>query len=628
MTNFELFSGGKILHSNSIGAEPVGFSFSIEETTGIGFQVTDFDGEADYQVAIGDMPISDDCRMILMDKVVWKQQKSYIDGASGYTVISLSDKNTNAVLARINIYVEPSKLSRAAYRRMVTDIGQISTELLLDLLSKSRTSVAHDRLATNTEILPPTARLELCLIMDFWRRFSVTLSTILEEPNKRILHVPTVRQINHRDRANHRVMRTLAQRGWSPRRAIQRRMFHELQTPQVTHDTIENQTLTSFLELLLRQVLRCVTLISRERYDRMNGITNFKEIDWQVYHFIKRGNRPKIRKLENRIDVVEGLIRQIRSTIRRHKVKAKRLTRNELMANLETPVFLHDSRYSLAASQMKIFMQRSGVALKIGEDEGAKTISRIYEQWVYFQICDALTASGLSCISHKSVFETIRRDRYSVDIDRNSALTFESEHGQLVRLRYEPTIFPLSVAKDMDTIFRGLSEAPSSGPKRAPWTPDIVMEVHEPVEHTIGYRLSYAVVVDAKYTTNSYRLEDYIGKIRKYEEIRSVETNQQIVRQLWVAAPFDPSISPNDESVAWSKDGKISTNSTDIIRGVLGIDPGNVDATRSTLVAYILGTLDHARRYFRDSAYSSSTIAELPSNLTSETPENGLPRQP
>lgn len=613
MTEFVLFSGRKVLHSTPIGVESAGICFTINETTRVGFEVVDFDSEADYVITVGDFPVSDDDRKIHRDRVEWDEKTNYLDGASGYTVVSLADRKTGTVLASVNIIVEPTKLSSSAYEQMVYDLGQISAELLLDLLAKSRKSVAHNFFAKNKGIVPLTTRLELNQIMSFWRRFSVTLTAILDEPNTRIQLVPVVRQISHWDRVDHRVMRTLVQRGWSPRSAVQGRMFHKLQTPRVTHDTVENRVLTSFLKLLLRQVSRCVARIEEERDECINEIEQFKQTDWPVYNFIKHRNRPRINILEARIDAVDDLIRQMRSMIHRHMVKAKRLTKEELIMSLETQVFLNDSRYSLAARQMRSFIKKTGVVLQVGEDEGAKTNARIYEQWVYFQICAALRASGLSCISHNSIFEPIRRDRFSVDIDRNAALTFESAYGQLVRLRYEPTIFPLSVAQGTDSLYRGLSEKPAEGSKRSPWTPDIVMEILEPVEHTRDYRLSYAVVFDAKYTTKELshgKIED----IHKYLEIKSVETGRQIVRQLWVAAPVDPSIDLSDDSISWSKDGEVSAPTTDLIQGVLGVDPGNVDDTKSILVAYILGTLKHARRYFRDSTFGSSTSTGMSSN--------------
>ena len=199
--------------------------------------------------------------------------------------------------------------------------------------------------------------------------------------------------------------------------------------------------------------------------------------------------------------------------------------------------------------------------------------------------CAALRDAGLTCVSHNSIFEPIARDRFSVDLDRNAAITFEVPDKRIVRLRYEPTILPQHAAQGIDSIYRGMSESP--------WTPDIVLEILEPRDDPRDYRLVYAAVIDAKYTT-ARRTENRLEKIEKYREIRSVETGDQIARQVWVAAPVRASLQPRDEAITWSVAGDVSANPLDVILGIIGSDPGNPIGTRATLRAFVLGTLNHA----------------------------------
>ena len=231
-----------------------------------------------------------------------------------------------------------------------------------------------------------------------------------------------------------------------------------------------------------------------------------------------------------------------------------------------------------------------GSSSEQGDAEGAKSIETIFEQWVFFQVSAALQAAGLTCISHNSIFEPISRDRFAVDLDRNAAIDFETSDNRIVRLRYEPTILPQQAARGIDSLYRGHSVSP--------WTPDIVLEIFVPGADPRDYRLAYAVVIDAKYTTER-NVWDRLQSIEKYREIRSVETDSQIARQVWVAAPITASLRPRDEAVTWSANGEVGADPFDVILGVIGSDPADRNQTGATLKAFVLGALEHSRDYAR-----------------------------
>src|SRR5690606_8315127 len=161
-----------------------------------------------------------------------------------------------------------------------------------------------------------------------------------------------------------------------------------------------------------------------------------------------------------------------------------------------------------------------------------------------------------SCISHNSIFEPIARDRFSVDLDRNAAIDFEAPDKRIVRLRYEPTILPREAAQGMDSLYRGNSASP--------WTPDIVLEILAPSADLRDSRLAYAAVMDTKYTTAG-NVWDRLEKIEKYREIRSVDTDGQIARQVWVVAPISASLQPRDGAVTWSTSSDVSADAFDVI---------------------------------------------------------------
>ncbi len=205
---------------------------------------------------------------------------------------------------------------------------------------------------------------------------------------------------------------------------------------------------------------------------------------------------------------------------------------------------------------MRGFLNNTSIVVEQGDTESAKSIETIFEQWVFFRVSAALQEAGLSCISHNSIFEPITRDRFSVDLDRNAAIDFESLDKRIVRLRYEPTILPRQAAKGIDSLYRGHSASP--------WTPDIVLEILMPGDDPRDYRLVYAAVIDAKYTTVE-NVWDRLQRIEKYREIRSVDTNGQIVRQVWIAAPIVASLQPRDEAITWSAEGDVGADPFDVI---------------------------------------------------------------
>ena len=177
---------------------------------------------------------------------------------------------------------------------------------------------------------------------------------------------------------------------------------------------------------------------------------------------------------------------------------------------------------------------------------------------------------------------------------------FQSKDGRIVRLRYEPTVLPRQAAQGIDSIYRGHSASP--------WTPDIVLEILVPGGGSRDYRLAYAAVVDAKYTRNKYVWER-LQRIEKYREIRSVDSDSQIARQVWVAAPIEASIQPRDEAITWSSRGEVGAAPGDVILGVVGTDPANADGTSLTLKAFVLGVLNHAEAYTLAATPSKDGVA-------------------
>ena len=588
MTCFIVFSENAILLKVPLGGTTAPAIFKVKETTRIGFEVSNHDKSISYEVLIGDLPLPEYIPPREFRSCLAWPLSACLDGASGVTPISLRDATTGSNLVWTYALVEPSTLSAVAYKSMLDDVRQVSIDLLLDLVSKSRVAVTHGPSVRRDNVQTLTARVELIQIRRFWRGFSAILPSIFDEPHMELRRGLAVRRLHPGDRLDGSVLRRLSQRGLRARQALRAGTLLELPTAMRSRDTLENRAIVAFIDLLCRRVERSLVRAREERDMRAALITMHGGNAPEMERFVQLRERPKITKLQEVIDSAETLLNNMRRAIRVFAVPVSRMLPRDFFDGFDTPVFRSHPRYSFVAQMMRGFLRNTAIIVEQGDSEGAKPIETIYEQWVFFRICAALRDAGLKCVSHKSIFEPIARDRFSVDLDRNAAITFATPNQRIVRLRYEPVILPKHMVRGIDSIYRGMS--------KSPWTPDIVLEILEPRDGPLDYRLVYAAVIDAKYTKAKWT-EKRLEEIEKYLEIRSVETDGQIARQVWVATPIEASLRPRDEAITWSVKGEISANPFDVILGIVGADPGNPDDTRETLSAFVLGILNHAESF-------------------------------
>jgi hypothetical protein len=157
------------------------------------------------------------------------------------------------------------------------------------------------------------------------------------------------------------------------------------------------------------------------------------------------------------------------------------------------------------------------------------------------------------------LFHRSQRFRFTLDLDRGAGLTFAAGDGRLIRLRFEPWVWPRADAEARgEPLYRGTRGT-------AAWSPDVVIELL-----TGPDVVEYAVVVDAKYAARIQ--EHHWDDTVKYLEIRATRTRLQVVKQLWLAYPGIAGIVPRDEDVRWGPAGP-NCPRDEIIRGDLGLLP-------------------------------------------------------
>ena len=575
-----------------------GVSFAIDETTQVGFELADPPSVEGLSLWLGDEALEKpDARRRYLD---W-QVRPYFDGAWGPTPIVLrSSEARPQVLA--TALVRRSKLSEATYERLFSDISQIAVGLLMELLSKSGSGSRSVRRSDVRAMEALSPQLEFARLQLFWRRFRTPAATVAREP----ADAPASMYVRRRPRPGERLDATAQARlrqgrigtrhtaGGGAETAIV-----PLRTVFATHDIAENHVLLAFLHLLAGRVRYCMERARDETVRLRRQLRELPTNDGRFLQFETERTTPRLDRLEQVIESAQGTlgeIARIRSAIasrvgvdtevrhvgRRARAVAEPMpSRPHIARTLATSLFRSHPHYAGLARLMDEFLRTSSVVVESGEETAGKPLWRLYEQWAFFQIVAGLRRHGLACVSHRSLFEPLARDRFTIDVQRNTALTFEADDGLRVAVRYEPIIMSRRAATGADTVYRG-TEADT------PWRPDILIEAF--VERNGAFELVYAAVCDAKYTLRAR--EEKLQNLAKYQQIRSVHSDKQIVRQVWAVIPAEPGVRPSDDAVVWTEAGSVRPSSNEIVSGWLGLVPGEdaddvVDAFLTGLLAYM-----------------------------------------
>jgi hypothetical protein len=258
-----------------------------------------------------------------------------------------------------------------------------------------------------------------------------------------------------------------------------------------------------------------------------------------------------------------------------------------------TPVFEHVRPYRLIRDEVRRYLRSNLLVVDDGLEERVKSTSRLYEQWVFFQLAGAFRRAGLLCQGNEGVLRRSHRFRFDLDMDRGARLLFLAADGRAVGLRFEPWVSPLHAAAERgDDYCHGM-------PGEAAWSPDVLIELLDGPGP--GASVQYAVVVDAKYTGRIR--EHHWADTSKYLHIRASRTRRQVVKQLWLAWPDERAgIVPRDSAVEWTPGGP-GCPRDETVMGVLGAAPpsrlpddtgedeGWISTPVATVTAFVNGLL-------------------------------------
>ena len=199
----------------------------------------------------------------------------------------------------------------------------------------------------------------------------------------------------------------------------------------------------------------------------------------------------------------------------------------------------------------------------------------------------AFSHLGLTGESWTGLFRQRGRERFTLDLDKNTSVVFACPDGWKVRVRYEPVVRPRheAIAQGDSIFFPAL---------RSVRTPDVVIEICHPVGTTGKHEVFYAAVVDSKYSRS---IDDRKwDEVRDYLSFRATSSGRQVVKQLWLAFPSETGVQPLDASVTWGDEAS-PEQLAETVQGTLGLMPPDVgrDQNGADTIQPAPAVLDFAR---------------------------------
>lgn len=522
--------------------------------------------------------------------VLWQDGLQF-ESTRGLVVVRLASRSVGSAepwrhRAHIVINAVPSKVGELRYRAMFDELRGLAAGIVFDLVSKTTRSLGFGEASAGVSIR--SSHFELRIVEHLWEAIAAALLEIARCPVTALRPTRQVRRCWGAEPLGSRSLADLSRRGIDPRRVATARPFSVLQERlKETYDTIEHRIIIAFLRFLRDRIRECamsidahLQAIERDRPLRDRSIGTGPTL-YEMY------DGPRVRRLQEARGWADQLTHRIRAAetlpILRGLAPLARLPRTAVFDNV-------GSYYRLRKAMIR-YLTTSLIILDDGTEERIKSTSRMYEQWSFLQIAAALRSLGLRCESLSGLIRRSTLQRYILDVDRGTRVTFRTADGRAISLRYEPAILPVVAARERrDTVYRGYSGD-------TPWCPDILLEVLGCADSAgEAPDVEYAIVIDAKYSKHIQ--EHHWERVGKYLEIRATKTDRQVVRQLWLAYPAkDAGVVCRDPAVVWSMSGP-NRPRDETIQGTLGLVPPEASSYERGEPGEVLPT-ETAREFVR-----------------------------
>jgi hypothetical protein len=559
----------------------------LGETDRVAFELSPKEPGQEYEIRIGDFSLP---KPHYGRKSVEWIDDAHFDSARGRTLVTVVSREVDgpdagwSMRGRFDLWVCPGKLTEVAYRTMFDDLARLSAGLVFDLLAKSVAGISGLGVSGPGAVAGRSAQLELRILDRLWSEFSRVLTEIMLQPETCLVARSEMTACYGAERLAPQEMVRVASRGIDPRRRETPRPFSaELTAVRHSVDTPEHRAIATFLDLISERARECLTR-ARHEIGEIKRDRWFRDRDGpggqNIYEAV---DAPRVARLVDAAALADRLASQIRMARRSFPVVA---ALRSLKDAGTSPVFRNVRHYRQAWYLMVGYLNNSAVVVDSGTEERTKQTWRMYEQWTFMQLAAAFRRAGLRCSSQRDFVNALSRNRFTVDLQRGTRLVFAAPDDRRVVMRYEPWVFSKKVAADLgETVYQG-----SAG--EVPWSPDVLIEFMRPAGKG-AFEVEYAVVVDAKYVRH---LRDrHREQCLKYMKIRSVESDEAIVKQVWLASPATEGIALDDDGIAWTALGP-TTRRHEVVMGSLGLMPGDGssgddEGSTATALEFVSGIL-------------------------------------
>jgi hypothetical protein len=546
---------------------------ALQENDILGFAVEDAPPNTDFRLTIGDVKVSDP--RFYRQSVEWEGSQ-YLANTFGkiQLILHACERSTEAwrKLLLVEFFCYPSKLTLMQFKRMLGDISEVCKGLLLDVVSKARSSFGWIAARSVEEL----SGIEEHIIIDqLLQRFEPILERISSDPAVG-LSASNIQSLCYgHENFSARSLVQMTRSGLDPRQKGSRRPFVcEIQKKELTFDTWENRQILSFC----RWVATRASLVAGKAQMQMDAI--IREKQWRkrapkgVISLWDLEDAPRIAKLERSVESCRRMQRRISLYPQRFSFLTG-LWQNNLDLR-PTPKFLQDLFYAHAYSAMIEFVSTRGVMFDKGIlEQKLKETSKLYEYWsfilLFFYLKDRL---GLPTDNSERLLRPQGgRDTYVLTLGSGDSIVFPAPNGLRIMIHYEPTFFIKAESARLGSRFFR-----SSLKGMAPLVPDIYIELLSGPLKTP--RLEYGIVIDCKYSPRI--LESHWADVEKYQsELFESVGNRNVADQLWIIHPgTDPHWEVNvpDRSL-----DELARMSNAKVQGVLSLTPIKSEDARGSI---------------------------------------------
>lgn len=571
MAVMTLLRSSTVLLRQEIVSSPAAFECSgaVSEEDWFEFRVDEPEDGLTYRISIGDLEPKESVGKRFAGQIWWGEEMHFESGR-GHVIVRLFSRKQNADdpwqrRLTIRVTVVPTKLGESRYEAMLESLRAVSVGLAFDLLSKSSVFLGS-RTAGKISTRPPSS--ELSFLSRSWERLTRAIRELSSQPQMRIatsrvVDIPLRTAMIGREELN-----VIVRKGFDPRRRMYSRGISvRRHLSEESIDTPEHHTIVALIHLLYLRVVDCEKRAFAQA-ELLRSERPMRDFQIKGKNLYLDSDIPKLERLQNAITQANMIQEQMRLAL------ASPIFRGlgPRLGSLNTPVFNHVVPYRRFRDESLGYFQSTVAILDEGIEERSKATHRMYEQWVFLQVLAAFRDVGLTPMFQKSLLSRTFHQRFTIDLERNTQVGFLARDGRSVRVRYEPWVRSKTMAEaEHESVYKGKGG-------EVPWAPDLLIEVFSAGQHE-ERQPEYAIVLDAKYSRSIS--DDQKSGVKKYDDIRGIENDRPVVKQVWIVHPGDAGVLPWDDAVTWTSTGPDRPLNENVYGTLCASPPDELDSDRS-----------------------------------------------